>query len=844
MRKIGRFLLLLTVAFGCGVPLFAQSPGWVGGKVTDTLGRPLDLVNVVWKARPQVGATTDENGSYQLSLPAREAVLVFSCLGYEPKEVTVQVVSGRKQVVDVCLTPKARQLPRMVVSDEKYVFNSGVEHMDSKMITHIPAMSAGVEGLIKSSGLGVHANNELSSQYNVRGGSYDENLVYVNGMEVFRPFLIRSGQQEGLSFIHPDMVSSVRFSSGGFDAMYGDKMASVLDVSYKEPSRNAGSFSASLLGASAHWGGTTSDQKFSCLAGARYQSNAYMLKQMQTKGNYRPNFTDAQALLRYRPNERWKFSLFGNYARNVYRLTPETGEATIGNILTTIQRLTIYYDGQEEDAYQTLFGSFAAAWQCSRFSEITFSLTAFHSLEKETFDINAEYWLSDINMDFGSDQLGETLSSRSVGGELHHGRNFLNADIFNGEAKGTHRLGTHVLRWGLSCRREFTDDRLQEWYMYDSSFYSLPHPYTAPGDSVPFSDSSRLLLASSYLNVSHTLANNRLTAYVQDSWEFGLERFRYTLTYGLRASYATFNQERLLTPRLRFAMRPMERRDLSLYFATGWYYQPPLYKEMRTPGGLLNGDIRSQKSYQLIVGADYLFHWGERLFKLSGELYYKYLWDLVSYEVDNVRTIYSGYNDAVGFAWGADAKLSGELLPGLESWLSVSLLNTKEDLLNDSYVQYYDSLGQKLPSAENASHADTVHPGWLPRPTDQRFALHLFFQDEIPNHPRFKAHVNLMYATPLPYGIVGKPKALYTRRGKAYFRTDVGFSWKFLEENASRTGWLSGFKAGYVSLELLNMFNYYNVISYTAVSDIDGNAYMTPNYLTPRLYNLKIRFEF
>lgn len=844
MRIICRLLLTLSAVCLFSQTLSAQSPGWVTGKVKDTSDRPVDLVNVVWKARPQVGTTTDENGSYHLELPAMEVTLLFSCMGYEPKEISIKIAPGRKQVVDVRLSPTARQLPRMVVSDQKYTFNSGVEHMDSKMITHIPAMSAGVEGLIKASGLGVHANNELSSQYNVRGGSFDENLVYVNGMEVFRPFLIRSGQQEGLSFIHPDMVSSVRFSSGGFDAMYGDKMASVLDVDYKEPVSNTGSLSASFLGASAHWGGTSANRKLSCLAGARYHSNAYLLKQMQTKGNYRPKFTDVQALLRYRPNERWKFSLFGNYARNEYRLIPETGEATIGNILTTIQRLNIYYDGQEVDAYQTLFGSFTASWQCSRFSEITFAATCFHSLEKETFDINAEYWLSDINMDFGSDQLGETLSSRSVGGELHHGRNFLNADLFNGEVRGTHRLGAHVLRWGLACRQELTDDRLQEWYMYDSSFYSLPHPYTPPGDSVPPGDSSRLLLSSSYLDASHKVTNNRVTAYVQDSWEFGLERFRYTLTYGLRASYASFNGECLLAPRLRFAMHPMEQRNLSLYAATGWYYQPPFYKEMRTPAGWINTDIRSQKSYQLIVGSDYLFHWGDRPFKLSGELYYKYLWDLVSYEVDNVRTIYSGYNDAIGFAYGADLKLSGELLPGLESWLSVSLLNTKEDILGDSYVQNYDSLGRQLPSSENATRSDTVFPGWLPRPTDQRFVIHLFFQDEIPNHPRFKAHINLMYATPLPYGIAGMPKALYTRRGKAYFRTDVGFSWKFMEADASREGWLSGVKAAYLSLELLNMFNYYNVISYTAVSDIDGNAYMTPNYLTPRLYNLKVRFEF
>lgn len=816
-RKITVAALLLLMFSG----LQAQSVGRVNGRVTDTLGLPLDLVNVVLKEQPQKGTTTNEKGFFSLDLPAgTDAVLLFSNMGYATKEIKVHVTAGKMKALSVRLVPTARQLQPVTTTGERYTVNTGVEHIDSKMITSIPAMSSGVEGLIKAGGLGVHSNNELSSQYNVRGGSYDENLVYVNGIEVFRPFLIRSGQQEGLSFINPDMVSSVRFSSGGFASHYGDKTASVLDVDYAEPVRTSGSLSGSFLGASGHLGGTDKSQKFSYLLGARYQSNAYMLKQMQTHGNYQPNFTDVQALLRYRPNEKWKFSLFGNYARNEYRLIPETGEATIGNILRTIQRLNIYYDGQEVDAYQTLFGSFNAAWQCSRFSEITFSGTYFRSLEKETFDINAEYWLSDINMDFGSEEMGESVSSRAVGGELHHGRNFLDADIFNGEVRGKHRLGPHELRWGLACRKEFIHDRLEEWYVYDSSFYSLPHPYTRPGDTLPFGDTARLLTASSYLNARNDVENNRVTAFVQDRWEFGLERFRYTLTYGLRASYASWNGEYFVTPRLRFMMQPIANRNISFYVATGLYYQPPFYKEMRNMHGELNRDIRSQKSWHLIVGGDYLFKWGDRPFKFSGEMYCKYLWDLVSYELDNVRTVYSGYNDADGYAVGADVKLSGEIVPGLESWLACSLLKTMEDIDGDGH-------------------------GYIPRPTDQRFALNLFFQDEIPNHPDFKAHLNLVYSTPLPYGIIGKPQYLRAqRRGKAYFRTDVGFSWKFLHAGDLRIKPFSAVKAGYLTLEILNMFNYYNIISYSTVTDIDGNSYLTPNYLTPRLYNVKLRFEF
>ena len=843
-----RFCGFVLVLFGLLwlSPVQAQQTVKVSGRVTDTLGKPLDLVNIVLKGSPQKGVTTDESGTFTIILPVgREVTLVFSCVGFVTQEKGVRVNSGMNAPLLVSLQPSSRQLPQVVKKGERYVFNTGVEYIDAQTITHIPALGSGIEGLIKTSGLGVHSHDELSSQYNVRGGSYDENLVYVNGIEVFRPLLIRSGQQEGLSFINPDMVSSVRFSSGGFASVYGDKTASVLDVDYAEPVRFSGSLSGSLLGASGHLGGISGDRKFSYLVGARYQSNAYMLKQMQTHGNYQPNFTDVQALLRYRPNDKWRLSLLGNFARNEYRLMPESGEATIGNILTTIQRLNIYYDGQEVDAYQTLFSSFAATWLCSRFSELTFSATYFRSTEKETFDINAEYWLSDINMDLGSESLGETISSRAVGGELRHGRNYLDADILRAAVQGRHTLGPHLLQWGISAREEWMDDRLEEWNIYDSSFYSLPHPYTPPGDTLPFSDSSRLLTVPSYLQSQNALRNERFTGFMQDQWSFGVDRFRYTLNMGLRFSYATLNGECFVTPRVRFSLQPLSHKNLSFYVASGLYYQPPFYKEMRTPTGEVNTALRSQKSMHFIVGGDWLFRLWEHPFKFSGETYYKYLWDLVSYELDNVRTIYSGYNDADGYAVGLDLKLSGEVVPGLESWLSVSLMQTMEDIHGDFYLRYTDSTGQELRGPEGAASCDTVFPGFIPRPTDQRFSVNMFFQDEIPNHPDFRAHINLIYSTPLPYGIVGKPAYLRLyRRGKAYFRTDVGFSWRFLSQSEKRVKPLSMLKAGYLTLEILNMFNYYNIISYTAVTDIDGNSYLTPNYLTPRLYNIKLRFEF
>ena len=551
-----------------------------------------------------------------------------------------------------------------------------------------------------------------------------------------------------------------------------------------------------------------------------------------------------QALVRYQANEKWAFSFFGNFARNEYKLIPESSSAVVGNLLTSLQKLNIYYDGQEVDAYQTLFSSFSADYEIDRFSKISWVTSYFRTSEKETFDINAEYWLSDINMNFGSEEFGETISSRAVGGELHHGRNFLTADLLQQALRGEHVLGIHLLRWGVLYRFENIEDQLKEWYMYDSSYYSLPHPYTPPGDSVACDDSARIFLSSNYLNTENSLVNHRFSAYLQDRMEFGLERFRYTLTGGVRASYLHFNQEFFITPRLRLVIQPLKHKRLSFYAASGLYYQPTFYKEMRNSHGELNEGIRSQKSLHFIAGTDYLFQWNNKPFKISGEAYYKYLWDLISYQLDNVRVIYSGSNDANGYALGADFKISGELLPGLESWFSVSLLKTMEDLHNDWYVRYLDSAGSILTSAEGAVTTDTVYPKWIPRPTDQRVSINLFFQDRIPKMPSMKVHINMVYATPLPFGIAGSPQYTHTYRGKAYFRTDIGFSWQFHTRKADQTSLFSFLKSGILTAEILNLFNYYNVVSYTAVTDIDGHPYLTANYLTPRLYNLKIRFEF
>lgn len=840
------FLLYLLLSTLFTLPAYAQNnlTAKVYGKIVDSSDIPLHFVNIQVKDNPSKGCLTNEAGRFELIIEAnKDIVLLISSLGYLPKEVSVNIEAGARKQINIVLTPSSILLPEFSVK-ENYSPNTGVERINPKTVTHMPSINNSIEKLIKSAGMGVASNNELSSQYNVRGGNYDENLIYLNGFEIYRPFLIRSGQQEGLSFINPDLVSSVNFSSGGFDSEYGDKMSSVLDVRYKVPIFFKGSVSASLLGANGHLEGASKDHKFSYLVGARYQSNAYLIKKMQTKGYYKPDFTDIQLLLTYAANEKWTFSVFGNYARNTYKLVPSMQENTFG-FINDIKRLRIYFDGQEVDAFQTVFASFVTTYAYNPKNEYKFILSYFNSYEKETFDIEGQYFLSEVNSNFGSEELGEDLSSRAVGSDLHHGRNFLQANLLHGEFRGSHKLKKHLLLWGIKGQGEFITDKLLEWRLQDSTGYTLPYLPTKPGDSVQLTHPSRDLIINDYLFANNDLQTFRVLGFVQDKWVYEDSSNIFILTGGLRFTYWSFNNEIIFTPRLRFIYQPKIKSKLSFYVATGMYYQPPFYKEMRGPDGSLNTDIKSQKSYHIILGTDYLFRIAQRPFKLSGEMYYKYLDDLITYTIDNVRIVYSGVNDAHGYAIGIDAKLSGEIVPGLESWLTISLMKSMEDIEGDFYTLFLDS-NRMITDSKGRVFDSIVYPGYVPRLTDQRFSINLFFQDKVPRLPMLKAHINLIYSTPLMYTIPGVSRSLARRMHKAYFRADLGFSWQFINDASfsNPKNPLRIFTDAYLTFEIFNVFNYYNIISYTSVTDINGTSYIIPNYLTPRLFNCKLRFEF
>ncbi|MDR1458873.1 MAG: TonB-dependent receptor [Bacteroidales bacterium] len=797
----------------------AQNLARIYGKVTDTSGFPIEAANIVILNVSNIGNSTNESGRYDLLVPHdKDLIVEVSCVGYQPQQQMVSINAGKRKQLNFELIPSIITLPLFDVS-ERYAFDDGIKKINPKVIHHLPGLTQGVESLIKSAGMGVFSNNEMSSQYNVRGGSYDENLIYLNGIEIYRPFLIRSGQQEGLSFINPDLVSSVKFSSGGFDPCYGDKMSSVLDVNYRRPTQFAGSLFGSLLGASGHVEGASKDQKFTVLFGARYQSNAYLFRQLQTKGSYNPTFTDGQLLLTYCPSPKWEFTLFGNYARNVYRLIPESQTTRMG-LIDEVKEFKVFYTGQEVDAYQTIYSAFVAKYNISEKNSLRFLAAYFNSIEKETFDLEAEYFINEVNTSFGSDDYGKVTSSSEVGKDFHHARNFLYSDIFHGEFQGEHQLAFNTLNWGLKLQGEIIDDELNEWRLLDSSGYSLPHYPTTPGETVPDGDSSRMIMMDkNYLIANNTLQTFRLSGFIQDKWSFGDSIHRFALVGGIRFSYWTFNGEFILTPRLRLMYQPKIKADISVYVATGMYYQPPFYKEMRMPDGILNKDIQSQKSYHVILGMDYLFKIKRRPFKLSTEIYYKYLYDQITYTMDNVRIIYSGLNDAIGHIAGIDVKLSGEIVYNLESWIAVSLMKGIESINGNDYT---------------------------PRPTDQRFSLNLFFQDRVPKLPMLKAHINLIYSTPLPYSPPTVRNYVRNALSPHYFRADIGFSWQFID-GATRTGKKNPFQflnASYLTFEIANIFDFKNVLSYSWISDMEGRQYKIPNYLTPRLFNIKLRFEF
>ena len=809
-------LLLLLLLFS--VLGYSQT---INGTITDEQNNSLLSVNISI-LNQSMGAISDENGKYSLEIPPnRSIVVVYSFIGYEMEKIRIPMLKeGQNYTLNIQLKTSSTLLEDVIITDQKSRKES-FSRIKPKHVSVLPGNSGGIEAILKTLP-GVSSANELSSQYSVRGGNFDENLVYVNGIEVYRPFLVRSGQQEGLSFVNTDMVSSILFSAGGFDAKYGDKMSSVLDITYKRPRENAATLQLSLLGGAAHFEGITNNRRLSYLIGARHKTSQYLLNSLDTEADYSPKFSDIQTFVNFELNTNWQISFLGNISSNQYQMVPKNRDTEFGTVNEAL-KLTIYFEGQEVDKYQTYFGALSTSYQPNTKLQLQFTTSAFRTFEQENFDILGEYWLYQLENNLGSDNFGDIAFDRGVGKYINHARNSLNATVTNFSHKGNYNNESLKFDWGFRVQKEEIEDKISEWNLIDSAFFNFPHPDDNIGDTA---NPDQQIIMSELLKTQINLSSYRNSGYIQVSKDIG----NLTITGGTRGSYWTYNEELLMSPRVSLAYAPIWKKDIVFRAASGIYYQSPFYKELRTPEGTLNHNIKAQKSTHYVLGADYLFYsWG-RPFKWITEVYYKNLENLIPYKVDNVRIQYLANDLSNGYARGIDMKINGEFVSGVESWVSLSVMKTEEDIVGDFITN---------------TDGSTTEAGFIPRPTDQRVNFSMFFQDYIPGNPNYKMHLNLVYGTGLSFGPPKAEKYQDILRIPDYRRVDIGFSAVLKsEEKKSRLKWLNAFKSIWLSAEVFNLLDINNTVSYLWVADITGRQYAVPNYLTSRQLNTKLILTF
>ena len=756
------------------------------GKVIDEESNALELVTVSCLAQGKV-TMTNLKGEFSLDLQSADSVEVrFSMVGYGVRKRVFRRPKG-KMTVQIVMYPM-EALQEITVTERRRQTGQ-TEQLDVKNLKLTPSTTGNaVEELIQQQA-GVSSHNELSSQYNVRGGSFDENSVYINNVEVYRPLLISSGQQEGLSIINPDMVEKIGFSTGGFEAKYGDKMSSALDITYRRVRGFEASATASLLGASGYLG--VGNKKFSMSHGLRYKTNRYLLGSLETTGEYKPNFLDYQTYISYTPNKRWTIDFIGNISENHYNFKPEDRETSFGT-LEDVKSFKVYFDGEEKDLFRTLFGTASITRHFGDSTSIKFLTSAFHSKEKETYDIMGQYWLDDT----------QTQENLGVGTYMEHERNYLTADVVSFKLIGTHRTRHHDIEAGITYKTEHVKENSKEYEMRDSSGYSIPHT------------ADRLDLIYT-LAANNDIKSHRIEGYVQDTYRFSKGDTYYTLNYGVRLSNWSFNKETIVSPRASISIVPAFNNNCTFRFATGLYYQAPFYKEMRdtiTRNGIttamLNEDIKSQRSLQFIGAFDYRFKMLNRSFKFSAEAYYKALSNLIPYNVQNMKVTYYGENQCSGYATGLDMKLYGEFVPGTDSWLTFSLMSTREKM----------------------------NGKWVPMPTDQRWAINLHFTDYFPGTDRWTMTLRLAFADGLPFGAPHRGLEVVQFRAPAYKRADIGMSFRAIKNG-------KGIKNLWLGVDCLNLFGISNVNSYYWVTDVTNKQWAVPNYLTGRQINGKIKLE-
>lgn len=766
---------------------------------------------------------SDTNGFFEISVPSNKKIsLIFTHISLKMISLTVSLKTDEVFVFNPIMNNSSEQMGEVFVSSRNRKRVQGITTVDSETIKKIPGANAGIENILKTLP-GVNSNNELSTQYMVRGGNYDENLVYVNEVEVYRPFLIRSGQQEGLSFTNTDLVQNVEFSAGGFQAKFGDKLSSVLDITYRKPTQFGASFEASFLGGSASVDLVSKNKKWSAVTGVRYRNNSLLVNSQDTDTNYKPTFADVQTNINYDISKKWQMSFLGNISENKYLYEPLVRQTNFGT-LDQPMALAVYYDGQEKDQYDTYFGALKTTYKASPSLTLKLIGSLFHTTEKEHFDILAQYRLGNIN-DENSTDVSSVDFTRGIGSQLNHARNDLDALIANIELKGTKEWKESQLEFGLKYTRESIRDRVVEWEVIDSAGFSINPPLVIlPENNQPYAPYTGPLLP--YKNIRATNFNtiNRFSGFVQ--WNKQSELGSSHIWYHLGARFQSWNvsgaseegkTQVVVSPRAQFAIKPDWDRDMVFRISGGLYHQPPFYRELRDLDGVVNPNVKAQEAIHVVLSNDYNFKMWNRPFKWVTELYYKSLSDVNVYSIDNVRIRYVANNNAKAYAQGLDFRLNGEFVPGTESWVSFGYMKTEENYENKGYIA---------------------------RPTDQRLKFAMLFQDYMPNIPSVKVYLNLVYNTGLPGGAPAYTDPyLYQNRLNDYRRADIGFAKVFVDSSTqnTKTGWLKNFKELAVGLEIFNLFNNQNAITNTWVRDVySKNQYAIPNYMTTRVFNVKI----
>jgi len=814
---VKRHLLLL---FFFPLFVFAQKTTLLKGTVKNNKNEPIEGVSITFK---KLGTTTDENGRYQLRIPLQEEIrLEFSHVSYRTQTRKVSAKSRNGIRLSVILISNTEQLEEIIVKDRKKEAQ-GLQNINIKTVKNSVGANAGVENVLMTLP-GVSNNNELSTQYNVRGGNFDENLVYVNGIQVYRPFLIRSGQQEGLSFINPNMVQNINFSAGGFQAKYGDRLSSVLDISYRKPTEVSTSIDASLLGASVTFEAPILDKKLTILSGLRYRDNSLFVNSRQIETNFRPTFVDFQTFLSYAASERLRFNILSNFSINSYNFQPLSRRTRFGTVANPLE-LTVFYTGQEEDNYLTLFGAFSTEYEVNEKLSFTGTVSRYNTQEEEYFDIGATYNLGEVDTNIGSENFGDVEFSQGIGSQLNHARNDLDALITNAEIRGKYKVDKTQIEFGAKIQQEDIRDRIREWEIIDSVGFST-RPLSFTRNNQHFEPFEGPIVPFQSVRADNTVQINRVSGFAQINKRLFWNDNEVWYNLGVRAhnwkvtgNGVNSKSQTIISPRAQFAMKPNWEKDMLFRVSGGWYSQPPSYRELRDFNGNLNVNLKAQQSIHLVAGMDYSFEMWGRPFKLTTEAYYKDLSNVNTYIVDNVRIRYRANNNATAYAGGVDIRLNGEFVPGSDSWVSIGFLKTEENQDNRGYIS---------------------------RPTDQRFKFAILFQDYVPNLPNLKAYLNLVYNSGVPGGAPAFSDAYdFQQRLRDYRRADIGVSYIFTDTNKRYTsGFLSKFRELSAGLELFNMFDIQNAITNTWVRDsFSKRQFGIPNFLTGRILNFKLAMK-